>query len=82
MIAVHVAVLPRRADGVRDVTGVCLQNRHTLSKVTDIKNFVKLMPGMQEEKKSLAKFINLTELVQRVTGSEEFREQWLIERGA
>jgi hypothetical protein len=70
---------PQRADSV--VCRAVLQNRHTLSKVTDIKNFVKQMPGMQEDKKSLTKFINVTELVQKVTSTEAFHEQWQIERG-
>jgi vacuolar protein sorting-associated protein 33A len=68
------------------VTRVCAllswQNRHTLNEISEIRDFVKMLPEMQEEKRSLSKFVNMAEKVQEVSNSDEFHEQWSLERCA
>jgi hypothetical protein len=57
------------------------QSLRSLVKPTEIKRYWERVPQMEREKITLKRLINLTEIVQRVTGSVPFRDQWLIERG-
>lgn len=56
--------------------------RHTLNEVSEIKKFVKEIPGLQEDKESLARLVDLTKIIQDTTNEPDFREQWLFERSA
>jgi hypothetical protein len=49
--------------------------------VSDIHAFVKAIPTLQSDSKSLRILVDLLSAVQKVTNSEEFVQRWSVERG-
>ena len=49
--------------------------------ITEIHDFVKKIPALTKEYKSLNEHINIAELIKQTTDGREFREQWQSERG-
>ena len=49
--------------------------------ISELHDFVKRMPALTKEYKSLTQHIHIAELIKTTTDSREFREQWQGERG-
>lgn len=49
--------------------------------ISELHDFVKKMPALTKEYKSLTQHIHIAELIKLTTDSREFREQWQGERG-
>lgn len=49
--------------------------------ISELHDFVKKMPALTKEYKSLTQHIHIAELIKTTTDSREFREQWQGERG-
>lgn len=54
---------------------------HKDASISEIHDFVKKIPQLTKEYKSLNQHINIAELIKQTTDSREFREQWQGERG-
>ncbi len=48
--------------------------------LSEIKDFVKKMPGLKESFKSLQHHINIAEEIKKTTDSFKFRDMWQLER--
>ena len=55
--------------------------RHNMNQISEIRKFVKKIPGMQQATKSLHQFIAFTEVLVKVSNDDKFVEKWQIERG-
>ena len=59
----------------------CVSSENKDASISEIHGFVKKIPQLTQEYKSLNRHINIAELVKQTTDSVEFREQWQGERG-
>ena len=71
--------LQERAIGVRQRYAAFRENKD--ASISEIHDFVKKIPHLTKEYKSLNQHINIAELVKQITDSREFRERWQGERG-
>jgi biopolymer transport protein ExbD len=71
--------LQERAIGVRQRYAAFRENKD--ASISEIHDFVKKIPQLTKEYKSLNQHINIAELVKQLTDSREFRERWQGERG-
>ena len=78
--SMHVAVVPEFLKAQAKELNEWYEARHTLDATDDISAFVKNIPGKQQHVRGIAQMINLAGLVQDVSTSPAFSEQWQMER--
>jgi len=70
--------LQDKAKSIRESYASFRQNKD--ASITEIHQFVKQIPGLTQNYKSLNQHINLAELVKKATDNSSFRERWQTER--
>mmetsp|Transcript_9937 Transcript_9937/g.20250 ORF Transcript_9937/g.20250 Transcript_9937/m.20250 type:complete len:462 (+) Transcript_9937:667-2052(+) len=70
--------LQNQAKSIRESYASFCQNKD--ASITEIHQFVKQIPGLTQNYKSLNQHINLAELVKKTTDSLAFRQRWQTER--
>lgn len=59
---------------------MCVRTNKDAS-IAEIHDFVKKLPALTKEYKTLSQFINIAEVIKRTTDSTAFRDHWQCERG-